>query len=116
MKSLAAAECGIRAQHIKLPSGATEAEIRDKVRSLNDDPSVDGVLVQLPLGDHIDTDAERRITEEIDPSKDVDGFHTINTANYPPRPAIQNLLLARLWECCACLSLSVCTISQDSSL
>lgn len=78
MKSLAAAECGIRAQHIKLPSGATEAEIRDKVRSLNDDPSVDGVLVQLPLGDHIDTDAERRITEEIDPSKDVDGFHTIN--------------------------------------
>ena len=72
MKSLAAAECGIRAQHIKLPSGATEAEIRDKVRSLNDDPSVDGVLVQLPLGDHIDTDAERRITEEIDPSKDVD--------------------------------------------
>lgn len=78
MKSTASVQCGIKAEHIKLPANATESEVRSRVRSLNEDPNVDGILVQLPLGDHIDSDAERRITEEVIPSKDVDGFHTIN--------------------------------------
>lgn len=78
MKRQAAEQCGILAQHIQLPSDATEERIRSEVHRLNDDQSVDGILVQLPLGDHIDSEAERRVTEEIAPSKDVDGFHTLN--------------------------------------
>ncbi|WFD26649.1 hypothetical protein MNAN1_001632 [Malassezia nana] len=61
-----------------LQANAIEDQIRAEVRRLNDDPSIDGILVQLPLGDHIDSDAERRVTEEVAPSKDVDGFHTLN--------------------------------------
>ena len=85
MKSNASAQCGIRADHIKLHAGSTEAEITNKIRALNEDPSVDGILVQLPLGDHIDSEAERRITEEVTPRKDVDGFHTINIGQLASR-------------------------------
>lgn len=85
MKSNSSAQCGIRADHIKLPAGSTEAEITNKIRALNEDPSVDGILVQLPLGDHIDSEAERRITEEVTPRKDVDGFHTINIGQLASR-------------------------------
>ncbi|PWZ00298.1 FTHFS-domain-containing protein [Testicularia cyperi] len=78
MKKLAAEECGMRYTHVQLPEGTSEAEIIKRVGELNDDISVDGILVQLPLGDHIDSDAERRVTEAISPEKDVDGFHALN--------------------------------------
>ena len=78
MKRQAAQQCGIETRHIQLPTDADEETIRAQVRTLNNDPTVDGILVQLPLGDHIDSDAERRITEEVAASKDVDGFHTLN--------------------------------------
>ncbi|PWN89547.1 FTHFS-domain-containing protein [Acaromyces ingoldii] len=78
MKRLAAEECGMRFQHIHLPAGSSEAAIVKKVTELNEDPAVDGVLVQLPLGDHIKADGERRVTEAVSPEKDVDGFHALN--------------------------------------
>ena len=74
MKMQAAEQCGIRATHVQLPEDADEHAISAEVRRLNEDDSVDGILVQLPLGDHISADAERRITELVQPDKDVDGF------------------------------------------
>lgn len=78
MKRLAAEECGFKFTHTHLPAGASEVDIVKAVTDLNEDPSVDGILVQLPLGDHIDADAERRVTEAVSPAKDVDGFHALN--------------------------------------
>ncbi|KDN52839.1 FTHFS-domain-containing protein [Tilletiaria anomala UBC 951] len=78
MKKQAAEECGMKCTHVQLDADTSEQEIIKRVRNLNQDSSVDGILVQLPLGDHIDADGERRVTEEVSPSKDVDGFHALN--------------------------------------
>ncbi|PWN30247.1 FTHFS-domain-containing protein [Jaminaea rosea] len=78
MKRLAAEECGFNFTHTHLPAGCTEVDIIKTVTDLNEDPTVDGILVQLPLGDHIDAEAERRVTEAVSPAKDVDGFHALN--------------------------------------
>lgn len=78
MKRLAAEECGMKYTHVHLPAGSTEKEIIRRVGILNEDAGIDGILVQLPLGDHIDADAERRVTEAVSPEKDVDGFHALN--------------------------------------
>lgn len=77
MKLKAAEEIGIRANHIKLPRTSTEAEVLKCITSLNEDPTVHGLLVQLPL------DAEKTINTElvtntIAPEKDVDGLTSIN--------------------------------------
>ncbi len=58
-----------------LPESTTEAELLDKLAALNADPTIDGILVQLPLPAHINT---RRVIEAIAPDKDVDGFHVAN--------------------------------------
>lgn len=60
---------------IRLPESTTEGELLAKVRELNNDPQVDGFIVQLPLPKHI---SEQKIIEAIDPKKDVDGFHPAN--------------------------------------
>ena len=52
--------------------------ILDKIKVLNEDKTVSGILVQLPLPKHID---KQKIIEAIDPSKDVDGFHPMNVGN-----------------------------------
>jgi len=59
----------------RLPATATQAEVEDLVRSLNADPEVNGILVQLPLPSHID---EERVLKSISLEKDVDGFHPLN--------------------------------------
>ncbi len=59
----------------KLPAETGEADLLALVRQLNEDASVDGILVQLPLPKHID---ESRVIATIDPDKDVDGFHIVN--------------------------------------
>ena len=59
----------------KLPETTTQSELLALIKLLNNDDSIDGILVQLPLPKHIDTNA---ILEAIDPNKDVDGFHAIN--------------------------------------
>jgi methylenetetrahydrofolate dehydrogenase (NADP+)/methenyltetrahydrofolate cyclohydrolase len=59
-----------------LPETTTQAEILDLVHSLNRNPRVDGILVQLPLPKGIDTNV---VMDAVDPAKDVDGFHPVNT-------------------------------------
>lgn len=71
-----AGELGIVSEHIHLDEDASEEELIGIVDSLNDRSDVDGILVQLPLPKHID---ERSVLERIDPLKDVDGFHPVNT-------------------------------------
>lgn len=68
-------EIGFRSSLIKFPAEVTQAALLDKIDELNNDPAVDGFIVQLPLPAHID---EKRITESIRPEKDVDGFHPVN--------------------------------------
>lgn len=68
-------ELGIISEHIHLEADATHDELLSTVKSLNGRDDVDGILVQLPLPDHID---EIAILEAIDPKKDVDGFHPMN--------------------------------------
>ena len=62
-------------QTITLPQSTSEQELLDILEGLNRDDSVDGILVQLPLPKHIDS---QKVLECIEPSKDVDGFHPIN--------------------------------------
>lgn len=74
-KKKASEEVGISSEIIKLDATITEDELLDKIQELNKDPNVHGILVQLPLPEHID---EQKVIETIDPKKDVDGFHPIN--------------------------------------
>ena len=76
-KSKACEAVGIRNTTILKPATISEQELLDLIEELNDDGSVDGILVQLPLPDHID---EARIIRAINKNKDVDGFHTLNVA------------------------------------
>jgi methylenetetrahydrofolate dehydrogenase (NADP+)/methenyltetrahydrofolate cyclohydrolase len=69
-------EAGIESFAYDLPAIATEAEILGLVDSLNHNPRVDGILVQLPLPKGVNTD---RVMDAVDPLKDVDGFHPVNT-------------------------------------
>lgn len=75
MKIKACNECGINSIHQKLPENVSQEEVIDVVRQLNLDHSVHGILVQLPLPDHIDEEA---VLSEISVEKDVDGFHPLN--------------------------------------
>jgi methylenetetrahydrofolate dehydrogenase (NADP+)/methenyltetrahydrofolate cyclohydrolase len=75
LKHKAAGEVGISARDIRLASQTTEDELLGQVAELNADESIDGLLVQLPLPDHID---EARVIRAIDPVKDVDGLHPLN--------------------------------------
>lgn len=65
-------ECGIASFDYKLPADASQDEILQLVRNLNDDPKITGILVQIPLPSHLDAE---EIIEAISPLKDVDGFH-----------------------------------------
>lgn len=75
-KERAAREIGIYSDVIRMDSNISQEELLEEIGRLNKDNKVDGILVQLPLPDHID---EKIVIEAIDPSKDVDGFHPINT-------------------------------------
>jgi methylenetetrahydrofolate dehydrogenase (NADP+)/methenyltetrahydrofolate cyclohydrolase len=70
-KDRAATATGIAARSIRLPASTPQAELLATIRALNDDPSVDAILVQLPLPPHIATEA---VLDAIDPAKDVDGL------------------------------------------
>lgn len=74
-KERAAEKVGIETDTRKLPLGINQEKLIRIIRSLNEDKSVNGILVQLPLPDHIDANA---ILDAIDPLKDVDGFHESN--------------------------------------
>ncbi|MBP3425952.1 MAG: bifunctional 5,10-methylene-tetrahydrofolate dehydrogenase/5,10-methylene-tetrahydrofolate cyclohydrolase [Rikenellaceae bacterium] len=68
-------ECGFRSTVLRMPEETTEEQLLAEVERLNNDPEVDGFIVQLPLPKHID---EQRVIEAISPRKDVDGFTPIN--------------------------------------
>ena len=73
-----AQEVGIRSKILKFDSTITEQNLISEIHKLNNDTSVHGILVQLPLPNHINS---RKIISEIDPGKDVDGFHPVNVGN-----------------------------------
>jgi len=75
MKEKACQEAGIFSDEHTLPAETTQEELLSLIARLNDDPRIHGILVQLPLPKHIDTDA---ILEAISPLKDADGFHPYN--------------------------------------
>ena len=74
-KVKACEECGFKSTLIRYESDITEDTLLKKVQELNDNPDIDGFIVQLPLPKHID---EQKVTEAIDYRKDVDGFHPVN--------------------------------------
>lgn len=74
-KEKACARLGIRSRTLRMPQSATQQELEDAIREANADASVHGILVQLPLPRHLDSD---RALSLILPEKDVDGFHDIN--------------------------------------
>jgi len=74
-KSKMAKECGFKSIQHTLPAETTQKELAGLVQSLNEDPSIHGILVQLPLPKHLDSDA---IIQAIRPDKDVDGLHVVN--------------------------------------
>tara|TARA_Y100001934_G_scaffold276541_1_gene373290 strand:- start:250 stop:1149 length:900 start_codon:yes stop_codon:yes gene_type:complete len=85
-KSRLAKELGIKSFQYNLEENITEKELIKLIHELNDNHEVDGILVQLPLPKHINTDI---ILDTIKPNKDVDGFHTINAGNlYLNRKAV----------------------------
>ncbi|MGP1530983.1 MAG: bifunctional methylenetetrahydrofolate dehydrogenase/methenyltetrahydrofolate cyclohydrolase FolD [Treponema sp.] len=77
-KQKALAEVGMNDRSVRLPESTTEQELISLIQELNADKSVHGILVQLPLPQHID---EEKIILAIDPAKDVDGFHPVNVGN-----------------------------------
>ena len=68
-------ECGMVSFEHKLTDEVSQSELLDLIQKLNSDESVDGILVQLPLPEHIDPQA---VLDAINPQKDVDGFHVVN--------------------------------------
>ena len=74
-KRRACEECGFVSVSHDLPHSATQTELLNLIHHLNEDPAIDGILVQVPLPGHID---ERAVIEAISPEKDVDGFHPYN--------------------------------------
>ena len=67
--------CGFEGQLLRFDEDITEQQLLDEIKRLNEDPEVDGFIVQLPLPKHID---EQKVIQAIDYRKDVDGFHPIN--------------------------------------
>ncbi len=102
-KSKKAKECGFHSVQHDLPETASEQELLDLIESLNNDPAIHGILVQLPLPKHIDSG---RVIQTISPDKDVDGFHFINvgklgtgeveTAFVPCTPAGAMIMIERI--------------------
>jgi methylenetetrahydrofolate dehydrogenase (NADP+) / methenyltetrahydrofolate cyclohydrolase len=86
LKQKAAVQAGMEARDLKLPADTSEEELLATIAELNADDGIDGLLVQLPLPDHID---ENRAIEAISPAKDVDGIHPVNAGRlYLGRPTL----------------------------
>ncbi len=75
MKKKKCVEVGILSFDLELPTSVSEETLLDHIRKLNANPSIDGILVQLPLPGHLSTP---KVLDSIDPAKDVDGFHPLN--------------------------------------
>eukprot|EP01128_Nolandella_sp_AFSM9_P007748 TRINITY_DN434_c0_g1_i1.p1 TRINITY_DN434_c0_g1~~TRINITY_DN434_c0_g1_i1.p1 ORF type:complete len:320 (+),score=53.25 TRINITY_DN434_c0_g1_i1:62-961(+) len=82
MKKRACEEVGIEFTLLTFPEDVTQEELLNEVQKVNEDPSVHGLLVQLPLPDHIDT---KIVLDKVDPSKDVDGCHPVHMGSLAMR-------------------------------
>lgn len=95
-KNKACAKIGMHSKIEERDSSITEKELLDLVEQYNRDPDYHGILVQLPLPDHID---ENKVIETISPSKDVDGFHPVNVGNLViGKPALISCTPYGIWE------------------
>jgi methylenetetrahydrofolate dehydrogenase (NADP+)/methenyltetrahydrofolate cyclohydrolase len=74
-KIKACGETGIHSELVELPGSAAETQVLDRIRALNADPKIHGILVQLPLPRQV---SEQKVLETLDVAKDVDGFHVQN--------------------------------------
>lgn len=74
-KEKACEKVGFRSTVVRMNESVTENELLEKIAEFNRDDDIDGMIVQLPLPDHI---SEHRVIEAVDPKKDVDGFHPVN--------------------------------------
>lgn len=74
-KVKACGECGFKSTLIRFEDDVTQERLLEEIHKLNEDPEVDGFIVQLPLPRHID---EQAVIREVSPAKDVDGFHPMN--------------------------------------
>jgi len=86
MKEKACAKLGIASHAVRPAADVSEAELIDTIETLNADPAVHGILVQLPLPKHLDT---QRVLRRVNPDKDVDGFNPLN---------LGRLLSAKTWD------------------
>ncbi|MDC3341451.1 bifunctional methylenetetrahydrofolate dehydrogenase/methenyltetrahydrofolate cyclohydrolase [Candidatus Pelagibacter sp.] len=77
-KEKSANEVGLKSEVVRYPDSVEEKTVLEKIEELNNDETVSGILVQLPLPKHID---KQKVIETITPSKDVDGFHPMNVGN-----------------------------------
>ena len=75
MKQRACEDVGINGIHVEIDADAPAEELYETIDDLNDDPEVHGILVQMPVPDHVD---KREVLRRVDPMKDVDGFHPEN--------------------------------------
>ena len=78
MKARTCEKLGIVSRKIVLPGSSTTEDLLSHITRLNDDDSIDGILVQLPLPAHV---SKHKVLEHVDPRKDVDGFHTSNVGS-----------------------------------
>jgi len=78
MKAKTCEKLGIYSRKLTIPNSVTTEELLAEVRKLNEDDSIDGILVQLPLPKHVH---KHSILEGVDPAKDVDGFHSANVGS-----------------------------------
>ncbi|KWT70963.1 Methylenetetrahydrofolate dehydrogenase (NADP+) [Hyphomicrobium sulfonivorans] len=95
-------ECGMQSFEFKLAEDTPEEEVLELVRKLNADPAVNGILVQMPLPKHMDSN---KVLELIDPLKDVDGFHPMNVGRLSigeralaPCTPVGSVILARSFK------------------
>lgn len=100
MKHRACEQVGINSVNVTLPADTTTKMVLDRIRQLNEDPDIDGILVQLPLPEGIDTES---VIASINPEKDVDGFHPLNmgrlmTGLPGPRPCTPKGIMTLLSE------------------
>src|SRR6185295_17616235 len=75
MKARTCGKLGITSRKVVLPGSSRTEDVVDQVRQLNEDETIDGILVQLPLPGHV---IKHKVLEQVDPRKDVDGFHSSN--------------------------------------
>lgn len=75
-------QVGFKSETIKLPADTTQAELEQLIEQFNQDDEIDGILLQLPLPEHLESDP---LLEQIRPDKDVDGFHPFNLGRLAQR-------------------------------